>query len=268
MTENRPTKPIAGTSDSTSSRAAKYRTIVADPPWPLGDFPRWGNQTGVTRMPYASMTLDAIRELPVSDWAHAGAHLYLWTISEHLEQTWSVARAWGFEPSAPLVWCKPRFGMGLGGKFVNTTEFVLFCRDFGGVGRITAYLADAAERNGVTRKDVDRAMGTSDMAGWWLSRLPHRSKCPLPDQYARLKAIVGAGDEMDGEVLGWNEHKGDEPRIDTRWFQWPRREHSAKPEAFLDMVETVSPGPRLEMFARRQRHATQNRSRSIARDIR
>ena len=36
-------------------------------------------------------------------------------------------------------------------------------------------------------------------------------------------------------------------------FQWPRGKHSAKPEAFQDMVETVSPGPYLELFARRQR---------------
>lgn len=52
----------------------------------------------------------------------------------------------------------------------------------------------------------------------------------------------------------------------SRWFLWPRtfgpsvREgekrqsgHSAKPEAFLDLVESVSPGPYLELFARRQR---------------
>ena len=31
------------------------------------------------------------------------------------------------------------------------------------------------------------------------------------------------------------------------------RAHSQKPEAFLDLVEQVSPGPYLEMFARRQR---------------
>jgi N6-adenosine-specific RNA methylase IME4 len=42
-------------------------------------------------------------------------------------------------------------------------------------------------------------------------------------------------------------------RIDTTWWQWPRGRHSAKPEAFLDLVETVSPGPYLEMFARRAR---------------
>lgn len=52
----------------------------------------------------------------------------------------------------------------------------------------------------------------------------------------------------------------------SQWFQMPRRKappvdegqrrstmHSAKPDAFLDLVESVSPGPYLELFARRQR---------------
>jgi N6-adenosine-specific RNA methylase IME4 len=38
-----------------------------------------------------------------------------------------------------------------------------------------------------------------------------------------------------------------------QWWVWKRGAHSAKPEAFLDLVEQVSPGPRLEMFARRDR---------------
>ncbi len=42
-------------------------------------------------------------------------------------------------------------------------------------------------------------------------------------------------------------------RVDSTWFQWPRGAHSVKPEAFLDLVERVSPAPRLEMFARRNR---------------
>lgn len=36
-------------------------------------------------------------------------------------------------------------------------------------------------------------------------------------------------------------------------FEWPRGRHSEKPEPFYDLVETLSPGPRLEMFARRER---------------
>jgi N6-adenosine-specific RNA methylase IME4 len=37
------------------------------------------------------------------------------------------------------------------------------------------------------------------------------------------------------------------------WFQWPRGRHSQKPAEFFALVETVSPGPYLEMFARTRR---------------
>ncbi len=37
------------------------------------------------------------------------------------------------------------------------------------------------------------------------------------------------------------------------WWEWPRTKHSAKPDAFYDLVEKVSPGPYLELFARRAR---------------
>jgi N6-adenosine-specific RNA methylase IME4 len=33
----------------------------------------------------------------------------------------------------------------------------------------------------------------------------------------------------------------------------PKMAHSQKPEAFLDLIERVSPGPYLELFARRNR---------------
>lgn len=38
----------------------------------------------------------------------------------------------------------------------------------------------------------------------------------------------------------------------TLWL-WPRLGHSEKPDAFYDMVERLSPGPYLELFARRAR---------------
>lgn len=37
------------------------------------------------------------------------------------------------------------------------------------------------------------------------------------------------------------------------WFTWPRGRHSEKPDQFYDLVERLSPGPRLEMFARTKR---------------
>lgn len=49
-------------------------------------------------------------------------------------------------------------------------------------------------------------------------------------------------------------------RITGTWFEWKRPYdergkpmHSAKPEGFYVMAEAVSPGPRLDMFARRGR---------------
>ena len=39
----------------------------------------------------------------------------------------------------------------------------------------------------------------------------------------------------------------------STWFVWPRGQHSGKPDAFYDLVESVSPGPYLDVFARRQR---------------
>jgi N6-adenosine-specific RNA methylase IME4 len=41
--------------------------------------------------------------------------------------------------------------------------------------------------------------------------------------------------------------------VDRQWWEWPRGAHSAKPEAFLDLVEAVFPAPRVELFARRAR---------------
>jgi N6-adenosine-specific RNA methylase IME4 len=37
------------------------------------------------------------------------------------------------------------------------------------------------------------------------------------------------------------------------WFTWTRGRHSEKPEAFYSLVQSMSPGPYLEMFARDRR---------------
>lgn len=49
-------------------------------------------------------------------------------------------------------------------------------------------------------------------------------------------------------------------RVRGTWFQWKRRYdergkpmHSAKPLGFYSLIEQVSPGPRVELFARRPR---------------
>lgn len=178
--------------------SGRYRTIVADPPWPIDRFPAWFDASrrstrertlGHNIIPYNTMTIDDITRLPVKDLAEAdkwhvngnrgGSHLYLWTITEFLPAAYDVADAWGFKIGAVLTWCKPAGRTKLGGIYPSNVEFVLFGR---------------------------------------------RGSPPA----AQTKA-------------------------DSRWFIWPAGRHSTKPAAFYDLVEQVSPGPYLELFARRQR---------------
>lgn len=244
----------------------KYRTIVADPPWPIGQFPpgeheRAHGVTAVHATPYSTMTLAEISRLRVGDLADRSAHLYLWTITDHLERSFQIARDWGFDPSAVLVWCKTEVPGGLGGTFPANVEFIVFAtRRVGGdrVLTLTSQLADRADELGIKRADVDAELGTSDMGSWWLSRLAHRCACPTNDQWPALRSLLelDGRDDLDQLVREINAEKGEATAIGrgvTRWFQWPRRKHSEKPEAFLDLVEQVSPGPYLELFARRQR---------------
>jgi hypothetical protein len=205
--------------DGREEERGRYRTIVADPPWPIQDFPEWAGGTGSIACPYPTMSVAEIGALPVramSDNVDADAHLYLWAIDQLLPEAFGVARAWGFHHAATLVWCKRTMGTGLGGIWPANVEFVLFCRrpkvtTRPDVLRLTSYLADAAERAGVTRAEVDARMGTTDMGGWWLSRLEHRCACPTDEQWPQLKAIIGIGDEMDELVAELNARKGTAP---------------------------------------------------------
>ena len=45
----------------------------------------------------------------------------------------------------------------------------------------------------------------------------------------------------------------DPAKRERNWLDAPKVGHSVKPDRFYEMVERVSPGPRLEMFARRRR---------------
>lgn len=159
--------------------STRYRTIVADPPWSVHRPKGWGKGATSQALPYESMTIPAIRDLPVASFAADHAHLYLWTINRYVSASYDVARSWGFEPSTLLVWAKRPQGVGPGEHFSITTEFVLFAR---------------------------------------------RGRGARP-----------------------------ESRHPTTWWNWPRGGHSAKPDAFYDLVEQVSPGPYLEIFARRAR---------------
>ena len=109
----------------------KYNTIYADPPW------RFQNRTGKVAPEhkrlsrYETMTLEDIKRLPVSEFAGAKAHLYLWVPNALLPAGLAVMDAWGFEYKGNIVWEKIRKdgqpdGRGVGFYFRNVTELLLF----------------------------------------------------------------------------------------------------------------------------------------------
>ncbi|MBP3237793.1 MAG: S-adenosylmethionine-binding protein [Lachnospiraceae bacterium] len=109
----------------------KYNTIYADPPW------QFQNRTGKVAPEnkklnrYPTMTLDEIKELPVSEIADDKAHLYLWIPNAMLPDGLAVMEAWGFEYKGNIVWEKIRKdgmpdGRGVGFYFRNVTELLLF----------------------------------------------------------------------------------------------------------------------------------------------
>lgn len=116
----------------------RYRTIVADPPWPhpdsgartLSTAGSWAERHVGTRsvVPYERMSVEAIKALAVGALAEGDAHLYLWTTNRFLRDGYGVVEAWGFKPSTLLTWCKEPRGLGMGGAFTITTEFVIFAR--------------------------------------------------------------------------------------------------------------------------------------------
>lgn len=166
----------------------KYRTIVADPPWPaMGDCDyrtrplaaKGGLRGRDSFAPYGLQPLEWIRDLPIGDLVEDESHLYLWVTAglNREGEGVKVARAWGFKVVSEVVWRKSRFGLG---RFPRPQhEIILICR---------------------------------------------RGSLPF------ARTDVGSVQDWKASTL-----------------------HSAKPEAFLDLVESNSPGPYLELFARRNR---------------
>lgn len=222
--------------------ATRYRTIVADPPWPYKDgATSRGREAGRTRfLSYPTMEVDQIAALPVNELAFPGTHLYLWTTNRHLWDAPRIFDAWGFSPATTVVWCKEPMGQGGGSEaFANTTEFLVWGRKrFGDAIRRRRI---ACGLNGAEFERLVRGRQNTGLVARW----EEDSAWPSP---ADLESIC--------EVLGWNHEDfaaAPSKRWHTTWFSWRRGQHSAKPDAFLDMVEETSPGPYLEMFARRQR---------------
>jgi N6-adenosine-specific RNA methylase IME4 len=237
-----------------------YATIVADPPWEYGAAWRWRKNLKHRPMPYSTMSLEQIHALSVGQLAQPSAHLYLWTTNRYLRDAFDVAQAWGFAPTTTLVWCKPPRGLGPYGRFTVTTEFILFGQAHADhrpgrkVGRAGAMIRAAREAAGIGRTALHHLVRGGRPTG--IVRCWEEDKA-LPNErdWRRLQEVLPALAAVSRPEVPPPPPR--EPlevtRTDTTWWQWPRGTHSEKPPAFLDLVEQVSPGPYVELFARQPR---------------
>lgn len=101
----------------------KYKTILADPPWELGNM-RMKKARPNAKLPYKRMKLQEIKDLPVGKLADKECNLFLWTTHTFLPHAFEVLKSWGFKYHCCLTWDKTN-GIPCWG-FKRETEFVLF----------------------------------------------------------------------------------------------------------------------------------------------
>jgi N6-adenosine-specific RNA methylase IME4 len=231
-----------------------YSTIVADPPWHYTEQDRQGRA-----MPYSTMTLDEIMRLPVGEIARPGAHLYLWTTNRYLFDSRDVALSWGFAPTQVLVWAKPPGGTKPVGRFSSTTEFIVHGHKpvHGHVRKIEragSLIKAARESAGLGRADLHRAVRGGQPTGI-VFRWEADESLPTETDWKILQSVLPSLSRISRPEIEPPPQRDPVQlnRVNTSWWEWSVGGHSIKPPAFLDVVEQVSPGPYVELFARQPR---------------
>jgi len=103
----------------------KYKTILADPPWSFKD------KLDKTRsLPYDTLTIQDLVDLPIKMIMEKEAHLYLWVASAFLKEAFLIIESWGFDYKLHIPWLKrTKFGkihFGMGHYFRHCNELCLF----------------------------------------------------------------------------------------------------------------------------------------------
>jgi N6-adenosine-specific RNA methylase IME4 len=94
-----------------ADQEGQFRVQIIDPPWQYRL--RAEDPTHRSCTPYPTMTLDAIKALPIKEKANRdGCILWLWTTNAFMRQAFECLDAWGFENKTILTWGKDRMGTG------------------------------------------------------------------------------------------------------------------------------------------------------------
>ena len=163
---------------------------------------------------YPLMSTAELGSLLVSAVAAPDAHLWLWTTLSHLPDGLWLMDRWGFKYVTHLVWVK---GVG--------------CRDCDGWGAVSLTVpCSTCDYTGLAPSaTVQQGLGQYVRGAHELVLFGKRGQPPYRTKPDGKRAQVPSA------------------------FVARRTEHSKKPEHIHQAAEMISPGPRLEMFARRPR---------------
>lgn len=84
----------------------KYGGVLADPPWSFATYSHKGKGRSAEAH-YDCMSLDAIKALPVANWAAPDCVLFLWATDPLLPAALDVIASWGFVyKTVAFTWAK------------------------------------------------------------------------------------------------------------------------------------------------------------------
>jgi N6-adenosine-specific RNA methylase IME4/ParB-like chromosome segregation protein Spo0J len=89
----------------------KYRVIYADPPWQYEDQRAGGNHGGAIDH-YNTMSINELKNMPLSSLTEDNAVLFLWGTAPLLPEALELINAWGFKYKTNFIWDKVKHNMG------------------------------------------------------------------------------------------------------------------------------------------------------------
>tara|TARA_Y100000034_G_C6625317_1_gene272745 strand:- start:29 stop:553 length:525 start_codon:yes stop_codon:yes gene_type:complete len=105
----------------------KYNIIYVDPAWNVKN--GWSSTSRLPQnLPYPTMSLKEIENLPIKNISEKNCKLFIWTINKYLPETFNIIKKWDFNYSTTLLWIKKPRGYGLGGAFATNVEYLIYAK--------------------------------------------------------------------------------------------------------------------------------------------
>lgn len=175
---------------------ASVDAVVCDPPYELGFMGRAWDASGI------AYSVDLWREVLRA--LKPGGHLLAFGGTRTVHRMTCAIEDAGFKIRDGIDWIYAS-GFPKGQDISKSIDRMR--GDGDAIRRVTAYVADARRRAGVSHKAINDAFGTVRMANHWMTQ--GKAACvPTVEQWERLRALLGFGSEMDEEVARLNNRKG------------------------------------------------------------